>query len=52
LFKTAKVTLSKAAELAGIDIYDLIRFCKEEQIPVIDITKEELLKELKGMTSS
>ena len=52
LFKSAKVTLSKAAELAGIDIYDFIKFCKEEQIPVIDITKEELLKELKGMTSS
>ena len=46
LFKAARVTLSKAAELAGMTIYDFIRTCKENQIPVIDITREELLQEL------
>ena len=40
LFKAARVTLSKAAELAGMTIYDFIRTCKENQIPVIDITRE------------
>lgn len=46
LFKAARVTLSKAAELAGMNSYDFIRTCKENQIPVIDITREELLQEL------
>ncbi|MEI2780672.1 MAG: UPF0175 family protein [Candidatus Competibacter sp.] len=40
LFKAARVTLSKAAELAGMNSYDFIRTCKENQIPVIDITRE------------
>ena len=46
LFKAARVTLSKAAELADMNIYDFIRTCKENQISVIDITREELLQEL------
>ena len=51
LFKAARVTLSKAAELADMNIYDFIRACKENQIPVIDITREELLQELESMGS-
>ena len=49
LFKAARVTLSKAAELAGMTIYDFMKVCKENQIPVIDITREELLQELESM---
>ncbi|MBK8754229.1 MAG: UPF0175 family protein [Candidatus Competibacteraceae bacterium] len=49
LFKSERVTLSKAAELAGMNIYDFMKTCKENQIPVIDITKEELLQELESM---
>jgi len=49
LFKAARVTLSKAAELADLNIYDFIRACKENRIPVIDITREELLQELESM---
>ncbi len=49
LFKAERVTLSKAAQLAGITIYDFIKACKENQIPVIDITKEELLQEIESM---
>ena len=49
LFKAARVTLSKAAELADMNIYDFIKICKENQIPVIDITREELLQELESM---
>lgn len=48
LFKATKVTLSKAAGLAGIDIYDFMQHCKEEQIPVIEVTKEELLEEIES----
>ncbi|MFO1433213.1 MAG: UPF0175 family protein [Candidatus Competibacteraceae bacterium] len=51
LFKAARVTLSKAAELADMTIYDFIKVCKENQIPVIDITREELLQELESMGS-
>jgi len=28
-----------------------MKSCKEEKIPVIEITKEELLEELKGMVN-
>lgn len=48
LFKTARVTLSKAAELAGMNIYGFMKECRENQIPAIDITKEELLQELEA----
>ena len=49
LFKNSKVTLSKAAELAALDIYDFMSECKKNDVPVINITKEELLEELAGM---
>ena len=49
LFKAERVTKSKAAQLAGITIYDFIEACKENQIQVIDITKEELLQEIESM---
>ena len=49
LFKNARVTLAKAAELAGLDIYDFMSACKQNEVPVIDISKEELLEELAGM---
>ena len=51
LFKAARVTLSKAAELADMTIYDFMKVCKENQIAVIDITREELLQELESMGS-
>jgi predicted HTH domain antitoxin len=49
LFKNARVTLAKAAELAGLDIYDFMSACKQNEVAVIDISKEELLEELAGM---
>jgi predicted HTH domain antitoxin len=49
LFKAARVTLSKAAELAGMNIYDCMKACRENRIPVIDITREELLQEMDAM---
>lgn len=49
LFKNAKITLSKAAELAALDIYAFITECKKNEVPVINITKEELLEELASM---
>ena len=49
LYKASEVTLSKAAELAELDLYEFMSHCKKEQIPVIDINKEELLEELGKM---
>jgi predicted HTH domain antitoxin len=49
LFKNARVTLAKATELAGLDIYDFMSACKQNEVAVIDISKEELLEELAGM---
>jgi predicted HTH domain antitoxin len=49
LLKNARGTLSKAAELAGMDIYDFLAACKQNEVPVIEISKEELLEELAGM---
>jgi predicted HTH domain antitoxin len=49
LFKAERVTLSKAAELAGVTIYEFIKLCKVNKIPIIDMNKEELLQELESM---
>ena len=49
LYKASEVSLSKAAEVAGLDLYDFMSACKQEQIPVIDISKDELLGEVAGM---
>ncbi len=49
LFQNERVTIAKAAELAGLDIYDFMAACKENQVPVINITREELLEELEGV---
>ena len=49
LYKASKVTISKAAELAGLDLYEFMRACKKDQIPVIEISKEDLMEDLNGM---
>lgn len=51
LFKSEKVTLSKAAELATLDIYEFMAECKKNEVPVINISREELLSELSGMNA-
>jgi len=49
LYKHAKVTISRAAELASMDIYQFMAACKQEEISVINVSKEELESELKDM---
>jgi predicted HTH domain antitoxin len=48
LYQRGRVTLAKAAELAGISLYDFMSLCKSNQVPVIDMTREELLDEIAG----
>ena len=52
LYQKQKVTLAKAAELAGANLYDFMSLCKTNNIPVINITRDELLKELAGFNPS
>ncbi len=50
LYRQERLTLMKAAELAGLNLYDFMNLCKTQRIPVIDLTREELLEELSGMS--
>jgi len=46
LFQRGRITLGKAAELAGADLYDFMLVCKDNPVPVIDPSREELLEEM------
>ncbi|MDP1614263.1 MAG: UPF0175 family protein [Methylococcales bacterium] len=50
LFKNARNIIAKSAELAGLDIYDLMAACKENEVAVIDISKEKLLEKPRKCT--
>ena len=52
LYQHARVTLAKASELAGLDIYDFMQVCKDNRVPVIDVSRSDLLEELSGFKSS
>jgi len=49
LFKDARVTLAKAAELAGMNLYEFMSVCKAQRISVIDISRDELVQEVEAM---
>lgn len=51
LYQRERVTLAKAAEVAGVSLYDFMSLCKSNQIPVIDISRDELIAELAGLES-
>jgi predicted HTH domain antitoxin len=46
LFKQARVTIGKAAKLAGLTLYDFMGACKLHQVSVINITEQELRDEI------
>ena len=48
LFKDARLTLAKAAELAGMNIYEFMSVCKAQRISVIDISRDELVQEMQS----
>lgn len=52
LFQRERVTLAKAAELAGLDLYDFMGVCKENRVPVIDISRADLVEELSGLNAA
>ncbi len=49
LVKQGKISVSKGAELSGLTIYDFLRECKQNEIPVIDYSKEELREEFENI---
>ena len=52
LYKRGRITLSKAAHLAGLNLYDFIDLCNSNGIAVIDISRQELLDELAGFNAA
>ncbi|MGD2086242.1 MAG: UPF0175 family protein [Candidatus Aminicenantes bacterium] len=49
LVKQGKISVSKGAELSELTIYDFLRECKQNEIPVIDYSKEELKEEFENI---
>ena len=49
LYQRGRVTLVKAAELADVDLYDFMAICKDNQVPIIDISRDELVEELTSL---
>ncbi len=47
LFKEHKLSIEKAAKLAGLDIYDFIKEAGKHKIDIIDYSVEDFEKELK-----
>lgn len=52
LYQRERVTLAKAAEVAGVSLYDFMSLCKANQIPVIDLSREDLMAELEGFKTA
>lgn len=52
LYQQGRVTLAKAAQLAGLDLYDFMGVCKLSHVPVIDVSPEELRQELDALDAS
>ncbi|MDO8938378.1 MAG: UPF0175 family protein [Methylicorpusculum sp.] len=48
LYQHERVTLAKAAELAGSDLYVFMSICKANRVPVMDLSRDEILEELSG----
>lgn len=48
LYQRERVTLAKAAELAGLSLYDFMSLCKLNRVAVIDMTRQDLLDDLAG----
>ena len=52
LFQQARVTLSKAAQLAGLDAYEFMAVCKANKVSTIDVSPEELANELLSLNAA
>ncbi len=48
-FKKGKFTIEQASNFANLSIYEFLKECKKNEIPVIDFNEKELLEELSLM---
>lgn len=49
LYKQGKISISRASELAGLDIYEFMYECKKNEIPIIDYSENDFKDELKNL---
>lgn len=49
LYRQEEVSISKAAEIAGMDLYDFMLECKRNSIPTLSTTPDELKSELETL---
>jgi len=52
LFKQGKVTINKAASISCLDLYEFMKECKKNEIPVIHISVEEQNQEWASLTKA
>lgn len=45
MVKQGRISVSRGSELAGLTIYDFLKECKENEIPVIDYSISDLEEE-------
>ncbi len=50
LFKNHKFSIEQAAHFANLSLYDFIKECKKNEIPVISYEKDELENKLQLMS--
>lgn len=51
-YQRERVSLAKAAEIAGLSLYDFMSLRKSDQFPVIDVSRDEFMAELAGVQRS
>lgn len=51
LFMQGKVSVSLAAELSGLNLYEFMFYCKQNKIPVYNLTPEDLDNEPESLQS-
>lgn len=52
LFMQGKVSVSLAAELSGLDLYEFMYRCKQNKIPIYNLLPEDLDNELESFSFS
>ena len=48
-YRQEGVTLAKTAQLAGMDVYDLMQVCKGNRFAIIEVNRAEQADELNGL---
>jgi predicted HTH domain antitoxin len=49
LFKQGRISITKAAHISNKDIYEFMKECSKNEIPVINITPDEFDKEWESL---